>query len=116
LVVPIGLFSGYKKTVGCLWNKIGVVREWQVNGGLTFDVVSVIPAGAIQISSQGETVQSLHTLTMTNATTAGGAIVQYTQGQDGQFYVPGEDGQLTAIGRVIHIPTNKARPLPYPHR
>nr|CAD7440804.1 unnamed protein product [Timema bartmani]CAD7459459.1 unnamed protein product [Timema tahoe] len=48
----------------------------------------VIPAGAIQISSQGETVQGLHTLTMTNATTAGGAIVQYAQGQDGQFFVP----------------------------
>ncbi|CAG2053617.1 unnamed protein product, partial [Timema podura] len=51
---------------------------------------AVIPAGAIQISSQGETVQGLHTLTMTNATTAGGAIVQYAQGQDGQFFVPGE--------------------------
>nr|CAD7262134.1 unnamed protein product [Timema shepardi] len=50
---------------------------------------TVIPAGAIQISSQGETVQGLHTLTMTNATTAGGAIVQYAQGQDGQFFVPG---------------------------
>nr|CAD7424702.1 unnamed protein product [Timema monikensis] len=49
---------------------------------------TVIPAGAIQISSQGETVQGLHTLTMTNATTAGGAIVQYAQGQDGQFFVP----------------------------
>ncbi|KDR23211.1 cyclic AMP-responsive element-binding protein 1 isoform X1 [Zootermopsis nevadensis] len=49
---------------------------------------TVIPAGAIQIASQGETVQGLHTLTMTNATTAGGAIVQYAQGQDGQFFVP----------------------------
>ncbi|KAJ4442780.1 hypothetical protein ANN_04372 [Periplaneta americana] len=48
----------------------------------------LIPAGAIQIASQGETVQGLHTLTMTNATTAGGAIVQYAQGQDGQFFVP----------------------------
>ncbi|XP_023704709.1 cyclic AMP-responsive element-binding protein 1 isoform X2 [Cryptotermes secundus] len=50
--------------------------------------IAVIPAGAIQIASQGETVQGLHTLTMTNATTAGGAIVQYAQGQDGQFFVP----------------------------
>lgn len=49
---------------------------------------TVIPAGAIHIASQGETVQGLHTLTMTNATTAGGAIVQYAQGQDGQFFVP----------------------------
>ncbi|KAJ9588247.1 hypothetical protein L9F63_018411 [Diploptera punctata] len=49
---------------------------------------TVIPAGAIQLASQGETVQGLHTLTMTNATAAGGAIVQYAQGQDGQFFVP----------------------------
>lgn len=49
---------------------------------------AVIPASAIQLSSQGETVSGLHTLTMTNATTAGGTIVQYTQGQDGQFFVP----------------------------
>ncbi|KAF4532218.1 hypothetical protein B566_EDAN004304 [Ephemera danica] len=48
--------------------------------------VAVIPAGAIQISgNQGD---GLHTLTMTNATSAGGAIVQYTQAQDGQFFVP----------------------------
>nr|WPN08536.1 cyclic AMP-responsive element-binding protein B [Locusta migratoria] len=48
---------------------------------------AVIP-GTIQIGSQGETVQGLHTLTMTNSST-GGAIVQYaTQGQDGQFFVP----------------------------
>lgn len=48
-------------------------------------IVSVIPAGAIQISS-GEGGQNLHTLTMTNSTT-GGAIVQYAQGQE--FFVPG---------------------------
>ncbi|PSN43762.1 hypothetical protein C0J52_06395 [Blattella germanica] len=54
-----------------------------------YQTATVIPAGAIQIASQGETVQGLHTLTMTNATTAGGAIVQYAQGQDGQqFFVP----------------------------
>ena len=56
---------------------------------MEFILFAVIPAGAIQIASQGETVQGLHTLTMTNATTAGGAIVQYAQGQDGQFFVPG---------------------------
>ena len=61
-------------------------------------VVAVIPAGTIQINSQGEAVQGLHTITMTNATTAGG-LVQYTSGQDGPFYVPGEDGQLATIGR-----------------
>ncbi|XP_063237186.1 cyclic AMP-responsive element-binding protein 1 isoform X9 [Bacillus rossius redtenbacheri] len=50
--------------------------------------ITVIPAGALQLSSQGEGVQGLHTLTMTNATGAGGTIVQYAQGQDGQFFVP----------------------------
>ncbi|XP_072764683.1 cyclic AMP-responsive element-binding protein 1 isoform X7 [Anoplolepis gracilipes] len=50
---------------------------------------TVIPAGTIQIATQGEGVPGLHTLTMSNATTAGGAIVQYAQGQDTQFFVPG---------------------------
>ncbi|XP_034938045.1 cyclic AMP-responsive element-binding protein 1 isoform X7 [Chelonus insularis] len=50
---------------------------------------TVIPAGTIQIATQGEGVQGLHTLTMSNATTAGGTIVQYAQGQDTQFFVPG---------------------------
>ncbi|XP_054286629.1 cyclic AMP-responsive element-binding protein 1 isoform X5 [Macrosteles quadrilineatus] len=49
---------------------------------------TVIPAGTIQLTSQGEAVTGLHTLTMTNATTGSGTLVQYTQGQDGQFYVP----------------------------
>lgn len=48
---------------------------------------TVLPAGTLQLTSQGE---GIHTLTMTNSTTAGGTIVQYTQGQDGEFYVPGE--------------------------
>ncbi|XP_072764686.1 cyclic AMP-responsive element-binding protein 1 isoform X10 [Anoplolepis gracilipes] len=51
--------------------------------------ITVIPAGTIQIATQGEGVPGLHTLTMSNATTAGGAIVQYAQGQDTQFFVPG---------------------------
>lgn len=50
---------------------------------------TVIPAGTIQIATQGEGVPGLHTLTMSNATTAGGTIVQYAQGQDAQFFVPG---------------------------
>lgn len=50
------------------------------------NVVSVIPAGTIQISSSGEGGQGIQTLTMTNAA-ASGAIVQYAQGQE--FYVPG---------------------------
>lgn len=49
--------------------------------------ISVLPATAIQITS-GEAGQGIHTLTMTNAT-AGGAIVQYAQGQE--FFVPGKD-------------------------
>lgn len=48
---------------------------------------SVLPATAIQITS-GEGGQGIHTLTMTNAA-AGGAIVQYAQGQE--FFVPGKD-------------------------
>lgn len=47
----------------------------------------MLPATAIQITS-GEGGQGIHTLTMTNAT-AGGAIVQYAQGQE--FFVPGKD-------------------------
>lgn len=51
-----------------------------------------MPASAIQIAtgSQGEGIQGLQTLTMTNAGTgATGTIVQYAQGQDGQYFVPG---------------------------
>ncbi|XP_012272549.1 cyclic AMP-responsive element-binding protein 1 isoform X12 [Orussus abietinus] len=54
--------------------------------------IAVIPAGTIQIATQGEGVPGLHTLTMSNAATAGGAIVQYAQGQDAQFYVPADTG------------------------
>ncbi|VEN53787.1 unnamed protein product [Callosobruchus maculatus] len=46
--------------------------------------IAVLPATAIQITS-GEGGQGIQTLTMTNAT-AGGAIVQYAQGQE--FFVP----------------------------
>lgn len=55
--------------------------------------LKVLPASALQLaSSQDGTLQGLQTLTMTNSSGAGatGAIVQYaTQGQDGQFFVPG---------------------------
>ncbi|XP_014473749.1 PREDICTED: cyclic AMP-responsive element-binding protein 1 isoform X4 [Dinoponera quadriceps] len=51
--------------------------------------ITVIPAGTIQIATQGEGVPGLHTLTMSNAATPTGAIVQYAQGQDTQFFVPG---------------------------
>ena len=51
-------------------------------------VFSVIPAGSLQLSGQGS--DGLQTIAMTNATAAGGAIVQYAQGSDPQFIVPGE--------------------------
>lgn len=49
---------------------------------------TVIPAGTIQLAAQGEGVPGLHTLSMNNST-SGSTIVQYAQGQDAQFYVPG---------------------------
>ncbi|XP_066248150.1 cyclic AMP response element-binding protein B isoform X11 [Euwallacea similis] len=50
----------------------------------------LLPATAIQISS-GEGGQGIHTLTMTNAA-AGGAIVQYSPGQE--FFVPVVQGGI----------------------
>ncbi|XP_031350360.1 cyclic AMP-responsive element-binding protein 1-like isoform X2 [Photinus pyralis] len=58
---------------------------------------TVIPAGAIQISS-GDGGPGIHTLTMTNST-AGGAIVQYAQGGQ-EFFVPvvAQSGGLSSPG------------------
>nr|CAG4652166.1 EOG090X0DMT [Triops cancriformis] len=51
--------------------------------------MSVIPASAIQLASQGnDGLASLQTLTMANTGSGGATLVQYTQGQDGQFFVP----------------------------
>ncbi|XP_015603106.1 cyclic AMP-responsive element-binding protein 1 isoform X4 [Cephus cinctus] len=58
---------------------------------------TVIPAGTIQITTQGEGVPGLHTLTMSNAATAGGAIVQYAQGPDAQFFVPAHTGHGVVV-------------------
>ncbi|XP_003702075.1 cyclic-AMP response element binding protein B isoform X2 [Megachile rotundata] len=58
---------------------------------------TVIPAGTIQIATQGEGVPGLHTLTMSNPATAGGAIVQYAQGQDTQFFVPAYTGHGVVV-------------------
>lgn len=58
-------------------------------------LLTVVPSGAIQITSDGTSVaQGLQTLTMTNASpttsaATGATIVQYAQGPDGQFYIPG---------------------------
>ena len=54
--------------------------------------LKVVPASTIQLATgnQDGTFQGIPTLTLTNATSGGNAIVQYaTQGQDGQFFVPG---------------------------
>ena len=67
--------------------------------------LKVLPAGAIQLAtgSQDGQLQGLPTLTMTNAgggTT--GTIVQYAaQGQDGQFYVPGNYGNTLIMHTKI---------------
>ncbi|XP_014253067.1 cAMP-responsive element modulator isoform X2 [Cimex lectularius] len=69
---------------------------------------TVIPTGTLQLTSQGE---GIHTLTMTNSTTAGGTIVQYTQGQDGEFYVPSEIvvTQNASLGGSTIIAEDQAR-------
>ncbi|XP_043796284.1 cyclic AMP-responsive element-binding protein 1 isoform X9 [Apis laboriosa] len=64
---------------------------------------TVIPAGTIQIATQGEGVPGLHTLTMSNAATAGGAIVQYAQGQDTQFFVPVSDNVSAYTGHGVVV-------------
>lgn len=53
-------------------------------------LLKVVPASAIQLATQdGSGLQSLQTLTMSNAGGGGTpTIVQYAQGQDGQFFVP----------------------------
>ncbi|RWS12246.1 hypothetical protein B4U79_03355 [Dinothrombium tinctorium] len=84
------------------------------SGTATITVASpylkVVPASAIQLAagSQDGTLQGIPTLTMTNATGAGtSAIVQYaTQGQDGQFFVPGSIGPrllCTNGGNVVTV-------------
>ncbi|XP_014216354.1 cyclic AMP-responsive element-binding protein 1 isoform X4 [Copidosoma floridanum] len=59
--------------------------------------IAVIPAGTIQIATQGEGVPGLHTLSMSNTTSAGGTIVQYAQGQDAQFFVPASTGHGVVV-------------------
>ncbi|XP_023018057.1 cyclic-AMP response element binding protein B isoform X7 [Leptinotarsa decemlineata] len=58
--------------------------------------IAVLPATALQITS-GDGGQGIQTLTMTNAT-AGGAIVQYAQGQE--FFVPvvAQSGNISGGG------------------
>ncbi|XP_011308994.1 cyclic AMP-responsive element-binding protein 1 isoform X2 [Fopius arisanus] len=70
---------------------------------------TVIPAGTIQIATQGEGVPGLHTLTMSNAATAGGTIVQYAQGQDTQFFVPGHGVVVEDAARKREMRLQKNR-------
>jgi len=51
-------------------------------------VVYILVPPSIQLSSQGE-MHNIPTLTMSNATSTGGTILQYAS-QDGQFFVPGK--------------------------
>merc|ERR1739842_174240 len=55
---------------------------------------AVIPAGSLQLSQGGE---GLQTIAMTNTASAGGAIVHYAQGTDGQFIVPVATSELGGI-------------------
>ena len=57
---------------------------------------AVVQGGALQLADGTPVTQGLQTLTMTNssptsASNAGSnaSIVQYAQGPDGQFYIPG---------------------------
>ncbi|XP_066989067.1 cyclic AMP-dependent transcription factor ATF-1 isoform X6 [Macrobrachium rosenbergii] len=61
----------------------------------TAGLLKVIPAGSLQLSGQGS--DGLQTIAMTNAATAGGAIVQYAQGSDPQFIVPVATSDLSGL-------------------
>ncbi|XP_067142091.1 cyclic AMP-dependent transcription factor ATF-1-like isoform X3 [Centruroides vittatus] len=52
-------------------------------------ILKVLPASAIQLASQDGSIQGLQTIAMANSGSGtAGTIVQYAQGQDGQFFVP----------------------------
>ncbi|XP_047495263.1 cAMP-responsive element modulator-like isoform X5 [Penaeus chinensis] len=57
--------------------------------------ISVIPASSLQLSGQG--TEGLQTIAMTNAATAGGAVVHYAPGSDPQFIVPVATGDLSSL-------------------
>lgn len=61
----------------------------------TYAQLSVIPAGSLQLGGQG--TDGIQTIAMTNAATAGGAIVHYAQGSDPQFIVPVAAGDLSGL-------------------
>ncbi|XP_069164859.1 cyclic AMP-dependent transcription factor ATF-1 isoform X10 [Procambarus clarkii] len=61
----------------------------------TAGLLKVLPAGGLQLSGQGS--DGLQTIAMTNAATAGGAIVHYAQGSDPQFIVPVAASDLSGL-------------------
>ncbi|KAK4304539.1 hypothetical protein Pmani_023515 [Petrolisthes manimaculis] len=61
----------------------------------TAGLLKVLPAGGLQLTGQGG--EGLQTIAMTNAATAGGAIVHYAQGSDPQFIVPVATGELSGL-------------------
>ncbi|XP_045131459.1 cyclic AMP-dependent transcription factor ATF-1-like isoform X5 [Portunus trituberculatus] len=61
----------------------------------TAGLLKVLPASGLQLAGQGS--DGLQTLAMTNAATAGGAIVHYAQGSDPQFIVPVAAGDLSGL-------------------
>lgn len=61
----------------------------------TAGLLKVIPAGSLQLGGQG--TDGIQTIAMTNAATAGGAIVHYAQGSDPQFIVPVAAGDLSGL-------------------
>nr|CAG4644302.1 EOG090X0DMT [Lepidurus arcticus] len=77
----------YQTTTGLLKVIIGSDLNFEID---LFPFELVIPASAIQLTSQGgnDGLASLQTLTMANAGSGGTTLVQYAQGQDGQFFVP----------------------------
>lgn len=69
------------------------MSEWMHNLCIVLMLpMTVLPAGGLQLTGQGG--EGLQTIAMTNAATAGGAIVHYAQGSDPQFIVPGKLGRF----------------------
>ncbi|XP_069936123.1 cyclic AMP-dependent transcription factor ATF-1 isoform X7 [Cherax quadricarinatus] len=69
--------------------------------------ISVLPAGGLQLSGQGS--EGLQTIAMTNAATAGGAIVHYAQGSDPQFIVPVATSDLSGLKIATSTGTSLAQ-------
>ncbi|KAK8720826.1 hypothetical protein OTU49_013079 [Cherax quadricarinatus] len=73
----------------------------------TAGLLKVLPAGGLQLSGQGS--EGLQTIAMTNAATAGGAIVHYAQGSDPQFIVPVATSDLSGLKIATSTGTSLAQ-------